>query len=308
METKFDSLVQLFEAIPDEVAAHQYIAKIRWQHGMYCPRCGCTRKIHVFSDGKRYKCADCRKQFTVRIGTIFEDSPVSLRKWIVAIWLISTHRRGIPAKQLKRELGVAYNTAWFMAHRIRKAFGVTHNPSTLSGTIEIDETYIGGREDNKHKKSRTSGTQGRSIKTKRPVLAMLQRGGDIVARPVEDTKKRTIGKEVLKPVSSGSVLSSDEFLSYRHLGSLYHHIMVNHGVGEYVKGMAHVNGVESFWALLKRGYVGVYYKMSAKHLHRYVDEYAYRFNMRKEQSSGVRCDSILRNISCGKLSWQELTA
>lgn len=187
METKFDSLVQLFEAIPDEVAAHQCIAKIRWQHGMYCPRCGCTRKIHVFSDGKRYKCAACRKQFTVRIGTIFEDSPVSLRKWIVAICLISTHRRGIPAKQLQRELGVAYNTAWFMAHRIRKAFGVTHNPSTLSGTIEIDETYIGGREDNKHKKSRTSGTQGRSIKTKRPVLAMLQRGGDIVARPVEDT-------------------------------------------------------------------------------------------------------------------------
>ena len=143
MEIKFDSLIQLFEAIPDEVAAHQYIAKIRWQHGMYCPQCGCIRKIHSFSDGKRYKCADCRKLFTVRIGTIFQDSPIPPRKWIAAIWLISTHRRGIPAKQLQRELGVAYNTARFMAHRIRKAFGVANEAPTLSGTIEVDETYIG---------------------------------------------------------------------------------------------------------------------------------------------------------------------
>lgn len=307
MEIRFDSLDQLYENITNEEAAHKYIAQIRWRHGMYCPKCGSTGKVYAFSDGKRYKCTDCRDQFTVRIGTIFQNSPVPLRKWIVAIWLMSSNRRGIPATQLQRELGVAYNTALFMKHRIRKAFGATDNAPRLSGTIEVDESYIGGREANKHKHKRTGGTKGRSIKTKKPVLAMLQRGGDIVARPVENTKKRTIAREVLKSVASGSVISTDEFLSYRHLGRLYHHVMVNHRVGQYVKGMAHTNGVESFWSLLKRGYIGIYYKMSAKHLHRYVDEYSARFNMRKERSSGIRCENIISRITCGKLSWRELT-
>ena len=160
MEIRFDSLDQLYENITNEEAAHKYIAQIRWRHGMYCPKCGSTGKVYAFSDGKRYKCTDCRDQFTVRIGTIFQNSPVPLRKWIVAIWLMSSNRRGIPATQLQRELGVAYNTALFMKHRIRKAFGATDNAPRLSGTIEVDESYIGGREANKHKHKRTGGTKG----------------------------------------------------------------------------------------------------------------------------------------------------
>jgi len=285
---QFNSLFELLDKLPTEEAAHRYAASVRWKHGIICPHCGSSRKIHSFSDGKRHKCADCRKQFTVRIGTIFQDSPLPLRKWVAAVWLIASNRKGIASTQLGREIGVPQNTAWFMLQRVRKA--------------------MGGKEKNKHRSKRTKGTQGRSTKTKEPVIGMLQRGGDVVAKHVKNTNQRTIIASVVKTVRFGSVIATDEYRSYRPLGAAYHHITVNHGVGEYVDGMASTNSIESFWALLKRGYCGIYHHMSAKHLHRYVDEYCARYNLRNMTSEGARHEVIMSHIGCGKLSWAEVTA
>lgn len=305
---KFNSLIELFDKLPTEEDAHRYVASVRWKHGIVCPHCGSNRKIHSFSDGKRHKCADCRKQFTVRIGTIFQDSPITLRKWVAAVWLITSNRKGIPSTQLGREIGVPQNTAWFMLQRIRKVMGATVDEKQLSGVVEADETYIGGKEKNKHAHKRQKGTQGRSTKTKEPVIGLLQRGGDVVARHVHNTNQHTVIGEVVRTVKLGAVIATDEYRSYKPLKAAYHHITVNHGVGEYVDGMASTNGIESFWALLKRGYCGVYHYMSAKHLHRYVGEYCARYNLRDMNSDGMRCDSIISHIGCGKLSWKEVTA
>ena len=307
MDIQFDSIIDIFEQLPDEKTAHQYLASIRWKHGIVCPHCGSMRKIHAFSDAKRYKCADCRKQFTVRVGTVFQGSPIALRKWIIAFWLMTSHRKGCPATQIERELRVSYKTAWFMMHRIRHVLGATNADSKLSGVVEIDETYIGGKEKNKHRSKRVKGNQGRSLKTKEAVIGMKERDGKVVARHVADTSQQTVIRHVVNTIKSGSVVSTDEYNAYNRLGGLYHHVKVNHSVGEYVNGMASTNGIESFWALLKRGYIGVYHHMSAKHLSRYVDEFSARFNLPANLTNGERCAMILAHSGCGKLSWKDLT-
>lgn len=300
------STFTLFELFPDEESAAKYLESRLWPAGVQCPECKhmdrITRRLHGF-----YRCNACKLDFTVRTGTIFERSHVPLHKWVYAMYLLVTARKGISSMQLAKEIGVTQKTAWFMLHRLREACG-NDGIDRLRGSVEIDETFIGGLEENKHEAHRLK--EGRGAVGKTPVLGMRERGGRTKAMPLSGTTQEEIRGAIHANIEVGSILYTDEHAAYNDLdGLFFKQERVNHSASEYVRGMASTNGVESVWAVLKRGLHGVYHKASKKHLHRYVDEFTFRLNAGNVARHTLqRLDSFVDSVVGKRITYKELTA
>jgi transposase-like protein len=276
---------QLVRDIPracgDELAAVEFMEAQRWDSGAACPRCGDTdvvqMKDRAGDRNKRFlwRCNVCEQQFTVRVGTIMEDSPIALRHWCYAFWAACASKKGVSALQIKRQTGLSYKSALFLMHRIRYAMAPANAAEgLLCGTVEVDETYIGGRR---------KGKPGRpSPKDKAPVLAMIERGGRVKAWHVASVTAATLKGAVWEYCDRSSRIMSDDFWAYRGLDKFFEggHHTVKHGVGEYVRGDVHTNTVEGFFSILKRGINGTFHAVSRKHLHRYLSEFEFRYNTR----------------------------
>lgn len=304
--SEFTSILDLLKAFPNEQSCINHLEKLRWNGNTISPF---DESSQVYKcKANRYKCKNTGKYFNVKVGTIFEDTKIPLQKWFLALYIFSSHKKGISSHQLAKDISVTQKSAWFMLHRLRYAFNHPNFKATLANEVELDETFIGGEEKNKHKHKQTKGTQGRSVKTKKPVLGMIERGGNIIAVVVGDTQKNTIQPIVNENVENGSCVFTDEWKAYNGLeksGKEFKHERVNHGAKEFVNGKAHTNNIESFWSHLKRGIDGIYHWCSIKHLQRYVDEFTYRFNTRKLRTDN-RFYLVLSNME-GRLRYNILT-
>lgn len=277
-EPDFNSLLDVVKRFPTEASCREYLEKIRWNDQPVCVHCGSMGKIYRMGDGKTLKCSDCRKQFSVKIGTIFEDSPLPLQKWFFAMFLVTAHKKGISSLQLSRDIQVTQKTAWFMLHRIRHAIQTEAFKVPLKNTVEADETYIGGKN--------RGGKRGRGSENKTPVFGMIERKGELKVMPVSKVDSKTLCSIIDKNVEKGATMMTDDWKAYAKLSERYLHHVVHHGQKEYVRGGdIHVNTLEGFWSLLKRGILGIYHQISTKHLHRYCEEFEYRYNTRGNQDA-----------------------
>lgn len=288
------TLLQAASMTEDE--ARTYLEEIRWPEGPICPHCNHNKAYALKGKAHRkglYKCAKCRKQFTVTVGTVLHRSHISLKQWVLTFHLLCSSKKGMSALQLQRELGLgSYEAAWFLAHRIREAMQEEPMRRLLQGVVEVDETYVGG----KPRKHTGAHKRGRGTK-KSPVLGMVERQGEVVSQPVERVDGKTLKGAIQRTVSEDSVIMTDEWPSYRGLNKTHQaHQVINHGQGEYSVNGVNVNTIESFWSLLKRGIYGIFHHVSKKHLSRYCAEFSFRWNTR-------RLDDALRRdyamFSCG---------
>lgn len=306
------NLTTLARILSSEDEAIAFFERIRWPNGPICPRCGSEESYKITSKpgtkrparaGLR-KCKACRKPFTVRIGTVFEESKIPMRYWLGAMHLMTSSKKGVSSRQIARELGVTVKTAWFITHRVREAMKEGTIAGMLSGAVEADETYVGG-------KPRYKGTSkpGRGTK-KKPVMVLVERDGRAVSKPIDRVDGKTLRGEVKRVVAEDSVIVTDEYSAYAGVGSGFDggHLTVNHGEKEYVRyepesGFpVHTNTAESFFALIKRGHYGTFHQLSKRHLHRYCDEFAFRWNLRKV-SDGERMTAAIRGAEGKRLRY-----
>ena len=298
------SFYEFFQRFPDEESAEKYFAEKRWGkdgEGRFCPHCGSTKTVKA-KDKMPYRCKDCRKRFSVRTGSILAESKVPLHKWLMAVYLLNTNLKGVSSMKLARDLGVQQRTAWFLAHRIRES--MKEDTGLFTNPTEADETYIGGLEKNKHESKRKH--DGRGIKGKMAVLGVKERESKKVAVKVApDTTGKTLSSFIGDHVEAGNTVYTDDHRGYNPIAVEYDHKTVKHSLGEYVDGQIHTNGMESFWSMLKRGYIGTYHRMSEKHLQRYADEFARRHNLRQLDTMD-QIDRIIEGMSGKRLKYKDL--
>jgi transposase-like protein len=302
------NLLEAIRYFSDLDVAIDYVANLRWPDGPVCPRCD-SREYSYLKTRRIWKCKGCKKQYSVKAGTIFEDSPLGLDKWLPAVWLAANSKNGISSHELGRALGITQKSAWFMLHRIRLAMQ-SRTYEMLGGTVEVDETYIGGKARNMHHSGmhipRDSGIgRGRGTTNKTPVLGMVERGGRVRAHVIDDIKKRTLQSYARDAIEPGASVYTDALASYTGLGRDYDHRTVDHAI-QYVDGQVHTNVMENFWSLLKRGLHGTYISVKPFHLFRYLDERCFTFNEREDTDAG-RFDKVLDAVAGRQLTYARLT-
>ena len=299
-------ILELIEKYPTDDKAREYFEELRWGKEPICVRCGCFEKITKQKKHPgRYWCGDCRSYFTAFTDTPFEYAKVSPRLWIFAAYILMTARKGVSSYQLSKELSVSQTTAWYMLHRLRLACG--QRMEALKGEVEVDETYLGGLEKNRHESKKQK--PGGGAKGKVPVLGMKERDGRVKAMVIEDGKGHTLKKAVRENVEPGSTLYTDENRGYVYLRNEYKHKSVRHSAKEFVNEMAHTNGIESVWAVLKRGFNGVYHNWSRKHCRAYVDEFTFRLNEGNcEIDTEDRLISLFRAMVGKRITFRKLIA
>jgi transposase-like protein len=327
MDFKFKSLIQLFDYFKDEKTCFEFLEQQIWGGTPACPHCG---SIHVYTRKHRsknpakagvneYKCAEkgCNKNFTATVGTIFEGSKLPLRTWYAAIWLCTTSSKGISSLNLSKQLGITQKSAWFVLSRIREMFASNEPNMLLTGVVEVDETYVGGKERNKSKKVRAANRakneqSGRlhgnhsAADTKVPVLGILQRNGKVRVQPMVSPSKDVLLPILDANISKDATVVTDGLRAYRKLGDSYKlHVVVNHANDEWTKGEFSTNTIEGFWSIFKRGIIGVYHQTSPKHLHRYCDEFSYRYENR-DTTSVQKFANAVAGTNKARITYQRL--
>ena len=307
-KTKPTSLLEAIRYFSDLDVCTEFVANLRWPDGPVCPRCGSTEYSYL-TTRRLWKCKnrECRKQYSVKLGTIFEDSPLGLDKWLPAVWLIANSKNGISSHELARALGITQKSAWFMLHRIRLAMQ-TRSFLKLSGEVEVDESYVGGKARNMHAVDRRRkgihAKGGRpTLANKTPVLGMRQRGGKVLAEVVPNIKRDALCSRIRDSVEPGAAVYTDAYPSYAGLNEFAHEV-IDHAE-KYVEGRVHTNGIENFWSLLKRGLHGTYVSVEPFHLFRYLDERVFTYNLRDRNDAG-RFEAVLGAITGRRLTWAEL--